>query len=330
MTSVSWWSRCCARATLCALVTVTACSSEKASGTTKTAKSTRPTVTEQGAKVTFDSESPGLAQFGTAKATRGSAVLSVRAPAHVVATIASSSSANERIVLFESSDATSVWSQFRQGKVAVERTSKVLARVKTMYDNQGATGRDVTEAETDAATARANLAEFEARIRATGFDTRELERLDRSVAWMMADVPEAELHQVARGGVATVNFNAFPGAATKGSVMAIGDIVDPVSRTVKVRIEVSNGDRRVLPGMYGRVAFNDARRAVVVLPASAIVTVEEKDYAFVRSSPTEFVRRPVTLERAGADSVIVVNGVSEGEDVVITGAMLLKGLSFGY
>ena len=291
---------------------------------------TRPLVSDQGATITFVDSSPGLRQLGVTTVTRGGAVVTVRAPAHVVATIAPSSSEPQRIVLFESSDATSIWSQYRQGKVAVDRTSRVLARVRSMYENQGATARDVTEAETDAATAQANLAEFEARIRALGFNAKDLGRVDRSVAWLMADVPEMELHEVQHGGVASVSFNAFADAPMRGTVAAIGDVVDPVSRTVKVRIEVANGERRLLPGMYARVTFDDARRAVVVVPASAIVTVEERNFAFVRRSATEFVRRTVTLERAGADSVIVRSGVSEGDAIVTKGTMLLKGLSFGY
>lgn len=291
---------------------------------------TRPLVSDQGTRITFVDSSPGLRQLGVTTATRGAAVVTVRAPAHVVATIAPSASEPQRIVLFESSDATSIWSQYRQGKVAVERTSRVLARVRSMYENQGATSRDVTEAETDAATAQANLAEFEARIRALGFNAKDLGRVDRSVAWLMADVPEMELHEVQHGGIANVTFNAFASAPVRGTVAAIGDVVDPVTRAVKIRIEVDNGDRRLLPGMYARVSFDDARRAVVVLPAGAIVTVEEHNFAFVRTSPTEFVRRSVTLERAGADSVIVRSGVSEGDAVVTKGTMLLKGLSFGY
>jgi multidrug efflux pump subunit AcrA (membrane-fusion protein) len=310
------------------LLVLAACTKEegKAAGA-KAPVSNRPAVTDQGTTITFIANSPGLQQLASAKASRGAAVVSVRAPAHVVATVSSS---GDHIVLFESADVTTIWSQYRQGKAAVDRTTKALARVKQMYDNQGATGRDVTEAETDAATTRANLAEFEGRLRNLGFNTTELEHTGAGMAWLIADVPEVELQEVQRGSPATIAFNSFPDAPVKGKVGAIGDVVDPVTRTVKIRIEVPNGAGRYLPGMYARVAFDDARRSVVLLPSTAIITVEEHDYAFVRTAPNEFVRRQVTLERASADSVIVVAGLHEGDDVVTTGTMLLKGLSFGY
>ncbi len=307
---------------------IVACSKQESKASALAPVGNRPIVSEQGVKITFLANSPGLQQLISSRASRGAAVVSVRAPAHVVATVSATS--GDRIVLFESPDVTTTWSQYRQGKVAVERTTKALARVRQMFVNQGATGRDVTEAETDAATARANLAEFETHLRALGFSIVDLERAGSGTAWLMADIPEVQLHEVQKGSPATILFNSFPDAPVKGSVGAIGDVIDALTRTVKIRIAVPNTAARFLPGMYARVTFDDARRSVVLLPASAIITVEEHDYAFVRTAPNEFMRRPVTLERASADSVIVVAGLNAGDNVVTVGTMLLKGLSFGY
>ncbi|HVT39034.1 MAG TPA: efflux RND transporter periplasmic adaptor subunit [Gemmatimonadaceae bacterium] len=290
----------------------------------------RPTVTEQGQHIVFPPDSPGLKQFMTASVKQGETVVTLSAPARVVASIAASVSGPERVVLFESPDATSTWSQYRQGRVAVDRTTKALERVRDMYKNLGATAREVTEAETDAATARANAAEHESRMRALGFNPSDLDAVTGSTAWLMADVPEAELHNVPRGGRVAVRFTSFPERDVAGRAEAVGDIIDPVTRTVRVRVAVPNPERRILPGMFARVTFGDPRHAVRVLPAAAIVTVEERSYVFVRTSPNEFVRREVSLQRAGADSVIVLLGLADNDQIVTTGALLLKGLSFGY
>jgi hypothetical protein len=290
----------------------------------------RPTVTEQGGRIVFPPDSPGLKQFATASVKQGETVVTLSAPAHVVASIAASVTGPERVVLFESPDATSTWSQYRQGRVAVDRTTKALDRVREMYKNLGATAREVTEAETDVATARANAAEHEGCMRALGFNPSDLDAVTGNTAWLMADVPEAELHNVPRGGRVTVRFTSFPDRDVAGRAEAVGDIIDPTTRTVKVRVGVPNDERRILPGMFARVTFGDPRHAVRVLPAAAIVTVEERTYVFVRTSPNEFVRREVSLQRAGADSVIVLSGLADNDQIVTAGALLLKGLSFGY
>ena len=52
--------------------------------------------------------------------------------------------------------------------------------------------------------------------------------------------------------------------------------------------------------------------------------------AFIQVSDTEFVRRQITIGSSGAHEVIVLKGLSDGDRAVTDGAMLLKGLSFGY
>jgi cobalt-zinc-cadmium efflux system membrane fusion protein len=292
--------------------------------------SRRPAVSDNGGTITFPPGSPGLGQIGTTGLTRTQTVIAVTAPARVVASIAASGEHPENVVLFESADANNAWSQYRQARVAVDRTTRVLERVRQMYQNLGATAREVAEAETDAETARASAAEQESRMRALGFNPAELEAVTGAIAWLMADVPEAELHNVQRGGTVKIRFASFPELDVEGRTEALGDIVDPMTRSVRVRVVVPNADRRLLPGMFAKAAFGDPRRDVLVLPTSAVITVEEQSFVFIRTGVNAFRRKPVTIQRAGADSVIVLAGLSNGEQVVTSGAMLLKGLSFGY
>ncbi|MCE9501848.1 MAG: hypothetical protein K8R21_15310 [Leptospira sp.] len=86
------------------------------------------------------------------------------------------------------------------------------------------------------------------------------------------------------------------------------------------------------PGMYAKVEFTDKSSAAGagVLPYMSLVTVESKNYVFVEKSPGEFERREVTIGSSGLDKISIVEGIGKGETVVTTGAMLLKGLSFGY
>lgn len=104
-----------------------------------------------------------------------------------------------------------------------------------------------------------------------------------------------------------------------------------MTRTVKVRIMITNSGYKLKPGMFANVKFpEDTAGDTVVVPFNAIVTVEGQNYVFVEESPHEFVRREVTLGISTTDRVNVIEGLSKGDRVVIQGAILLKGLSFGF
>jgi multidrug efflux pump subunit AcrA (membrane-fusion protein) len=82
--------------------------------------------------------------------------------------------------------------------------------------------------------------------------------------------------------------------------------------------------------MFAKVDFGDPRNNVVVIPLSAVFTVEGREYVFVQTAPRVFTRREVVLSPPEGDKAIALSGISEGEKIVTGGTMLLKGLSFNY
>jgi multidrug efflux pump subunit AcrA (membrane-fusion protein) len=82
--------------------------------------------------------------------------------------------------------------------------------------------------------------------------------------------------------------------------------------------------------MYATVNFGQSRSGVLAIPQDALVTVQGKCYVFVKCGEGQFQRREIDVGEKFADSAIVLRGISDGERVVDTGAMLLKGMSFGY
>jgi cobalt-zinc-cadmium efflux system membrane fusion protein len=287
-------------------------------------------VRDDGKTILFPEGSPGLAQIAASEAKKGSALVSVMAPSRVVASISFSMTSKDRLVLFDSPDVQTLYSLYRQSRANVRLSSDNLGRVKQMFDNQGATVRDLNQAENDAANARSSMAEMEGRLRAIGFDPVELESDSSNKTWLICDVPENELHEVQKGEDVDVYFSSFPDKKYIGRADAIGDIIDPVTRTVKVRVTLPNPKGRFLPGMYARVDFGDPVDGVILLPLSAVVTVNSQDYVFVEVAPREYQRREVTIVSSNAKEVIVLKGLESGARVVTSGAMLLKGLSFGF
>ncbi len=298
---------------------------------TSAAAYARAAVSPDGETITFPPQNVGLEQIKTSVVQAGTATIPVIAPARVVATFAGDGEeGRDKVLLFESQEVTSLYSQYLQGRANLARAQKNYDRTKEMFQNHGATAKDMNEAETDLGNARATSAETQAKLRAAGFDPAELEAAPAATAWLISDVPESELDEVQHGEEVDVYFSAFPEKKFAGHETAIGDVVDPVTRTVKVRVTIPNPGRRFLPGMFARIDFGDPRSGIIILPASAVVSVEEHDYAFVETAPGTFTRRAIVIRNTDSRDLIVEKGLAEGEKVVISGAMLLKGLSFGF
>ncbi|MDB5036269.1 MAG: HlyD family efflux transporter periplasmic adaptor subunit [Chlorobi bacterium] len=254
----------------------------------------------------------------------------VIAPASAVAGISRSTGGGGRIALFASGDMTSLYSAFTQNQTALDKATRDLARRKDLFEHQAATGKDVSDAETDLANARATVAETEGKIRAAGFNPEELRTGRPGMLWLISDVPESQLYEVRRGEETSIEFSSFPGERFTGRVQAIGDVIDNATRTVKVRIAMTNAGERLKPGMFAKVNFGQSESRVISIPQSAIVIVQGKHYVFASRSATEFERREIQPGRQIGDSIIVAGGLNAGDVIATQGAMLLKGLSFGY
>lgn len=127
-----------------------------------------------------------------------------------------------------------------------------------------------------------------------------------------------------------VEFYSMPDLKVVGKADSIGDAIDPVTRTIKVKVVLSNAKGKIMPGMFAKADFGAYENGTIVIPVSALVSVEEKNYVFVASSDEEFQRRSVLIAPMHGDSVVVTSGLKNGEKVVSRGAMLLKGLSFAF
>jgi membrane fusion protein, heavy metal efflux system len=147
---------------------------------------------------------------------------------------------------------------------------------------------------------------------------------DLSTVWVSSDVPESAIRFIRPGERIDVTLTAYPGEVFRGRVMRIADTVDPQTHTVKVRAEMSNPGGRLRPEMFGAIRHTEATRIVPVVPAAAVVQEGGRSVAWLERGAGRF--QPVEIktgERAG-DVLPVLNGVREGDRVVVDGAMLLK------
>ncbi|MBM9575911.1 efflux RND transporter periplasmic adaptor subunit [Leptospira sp. 201903070] len=288
-------------------------------------------VHDKGEWIEFKENSPGLEIIKTAQIGKEGEFVEVEAPARLIASSSPSMSGGEKIILFESADLNDLYVGYIHSKNSLNRSRKNLERIKDMFKHRVATEKDLIEAETESENDAAELAEFEGKLRAVGLNPAELRNASAHSAWIICDVPESQLQSLKKGKKVKLKFSSFPETAWTGTAEALGDNVDPTTRTVKVRIAVRNEGYVLKPGMFATVRFPEDRKGdTVVIPFTSVITVESRSYVFVEESPREFYRREVILGTSGEEKVTVVEGLTKGDRVVVEGTILLKGLSFGF
>jgi cobalt-zinc-cadmium efflux system membrane fusion protein len=133
---------------------------------------------------------------------------------------------------------------------------------------------------------------------------------------VVADVYERDLSGIQVGHVAVMTVEAYPGAEFPAIIRVIGDVVDPSTRTIKIRAVVSNADHRLKPDMFAKLTLpvrNSASR--ILLPKEAVVQHDGKTWVMIESVRGEFQEREVRVEAAAREQFIVIEGLQPGERV---------------
>ena len=149
------------------------------------------------------------------------------------------------------------------------------------------------------------------------FTVANLERLQ-----VVADVYEHDLSGIQIGAVATMTVEAYPGVEFPATIAVIGDVVDPATRTIKIRASVSNADRRLKPEMFARLTL--AGHSVsprIVIPKQAVVERSGKHWIVVQLDKGRFEERAVDFDSMAGDQVMIREGLVTGERIVLTPTM---------
>lgn len=305
----------------------------------------KPKVTDNGRLIQFSDKK--TADFFTAQSISSSDVYAnLTAPARVVATVVpSQENPNQNLVLFDNPELTSNYTQLLQHLANINQIQNVtikqrkieLDRAKDLQQHGAASGREVLEAQTALALEETNLIsekaanlEQEAKLKLGGFDPDALRKARAKTVWSLCDLPENQLSKISVGNQCQLNFNSFPSENFNGRIESIGDVVDFTTRMVKVRIVITNPNGKLKAGMFGVAKFGLDQGKFLAVPKDALITVMGKDYVFVKTNDLEFERKSVSTGQQAGGNVIIFNGITDQDKVVVNGAMQLKGLSFGY
>lgn len=140
------------------------------------------------------------------------------------------------------------------------------------------------------------------------------------------DVYEKDLGFVSLGQKVMVTSMAYRGKEFGGKVVFVSPRVDEATRTVKIRVDVQNGEDHLLKfGMFvtGKIA-RESEKGSLVIPAESLQIVEEQPVVFVKTGEEIFEVRHVRKGRETDEEIEILEGIQKGERIVANGSFILK------
>jgi cobalt-zinc-cadmium efflux system membrane fusion protein len=147
---------------------------------------------------------------------------------------------------------------------------------------------------------------------------------DLSTVWILCDVNENDLSKLTLGQQAQVHIDAYPDRPLTGRVSDIGPVLDPSTRTAKVRVELKNPGMLRL-GMFVTAKFTSTQKSTfAVVPTDAVLHLHDRDWVYVPAGGSQFRRVEV---RAGqmleGNRQQILSGITPGQ-AVVTHALMLE------
>lgn len=141
---------------------------------------------------------------------------------------------------------------------------------------------------------------------------------DLTDVWIICDVYENDLGDIKVGDSAEIRLNAFSDRVFHGQISDISRVLDPNTRSAKVRIVLGNADGSLRPGMFAVAKFRSRKmRPRVLVPSTAIMRLQDKDWVFRKESGNKFRRVEVHALGATSDGMQeIADGVKPGEELV--------------
>ena len=148
---------------------------------------------------------------------------------------------------------------------------------------------------------------------------------DLSQVWMLASVRQDQLGSLRLGRQARVTVAGVAGQEFDGRIANLGQTLDPQTRTMQVRIVLSNTSNVLRPEMLATAEIpGGPPRQTVLVPSNALQQVDGQDVVFVRTAQDHFAIRAVQVGETHNGETPILQGLKGGEDVVVKGSFVLK------
>ena len=141
--------------------------------------------------------------------------------------------------------------------------------------------------------------------------------------WLNAAVPEAQAGGLRVGQSASATLTAFPGETFGGRIIAILPAAQTDSRTITVRIELSNRGGRLRPGMFAQVALGGTGKTALLVPSEAVIRTGTRTIVMLAIGNGRYQPAEVRTGRESGGQTEILEGLAVGEKVVASGQFLL-------
>ncbi len=142
--------------------------------------------------------------------------------------------------------------------------------------------------------------------------------------WLEAAIPEIQAANVNGGEPVIVSLTAYPGEDFKGRVIAVLPQANLETRTLRVRIELTNPHGRLRPGMFAQVRLDSgSSEPALYVPSEAVIHTGTRTVVIVAGEGGRFIPTLVQTGREGAGRTTVLKGLAEGQKVVVSGQFLI-------
>lgn len=222
----------------------------------------------------------------------------------------------QMLLSIQSSDLAGAFSDHQKAVSDDRLAQKALERAQLLYSHGAMAEKDLQQAEDTEEKAQADVKNTEQRVRLLGGDPahpgatielrapisgtiveqnisgfegiRSLDNspnlftiADLSQVWVLCDVYENDLGEVHVGDSARIRLNAYPDKTFDGQVADISRVLDPATRSAKVRIVLANHDGSLRPGMFAMATFRSRKsQSRIVVPATSLIRLQDKDWVF--------------------------------------------------
>ncbi len=268
--------------------------------------------------------------------------------------------AGQTIAELESSEVSAALAAYAKAQSDLRFKQEAYRRALDLYDHGAFALKDLQQAKADAEMAQADVDNARRQLRvlnadpkgdsdqvrvtaprsgvvlqtfaATGEYSKSLDSsdplcviADLGTIWAVGDLLEKDLASVRTGDAAELTVVAYPGESWHGRVGVISNTVDPATRTLKLRVVLSNEGLKLRPEMFGTLRLLRTTRTGLSVPNTAVLREGNANYIFVELSPGRFERREVTLGAPVApDQFEIRSGLQASETFVAEGALLLR------
>jgi RND family efflux transporter MFP subunit len=157
---------------------------------------------------------------------------------------------------------------------------------------------------------------------AAGEDVYDI--VDMSTLWVIASVPESEINNIRMGQSAKITSVSYPDEVFSAKVNFISPMLNSETRTLEVRLDVSNRNYKLKPDMYVKVEIGSAKYEWnITVPRNAVLRTGKMDMVYVKKAINTFTPKMVTIGSERDGSYLITSGLAEGDEIVTSAGFLI-------